>query len=122
MKQLLAGLEEFGIGPDELRSLGGGESRATHQYTGTKALMLAVLEDGIDSYVHGKGRTRDEAEHWITTPRRHSPFSFVVVCETLGLDPQAVREALRRIRETRNIAPHPMRRARPQSRRHRLTW
>jgi hypothetical protein len=122
MKQTLEGLEEFDIGLDELRSLGGGESRVTDQYTGTKALMLAVLEDGIDSYFHGRGRAREEAEYWVTTPRRHSPFSFAVVCETLGLDPQAVREALHRMRETQNIPRHPVRRARPQARRQRLSW
>ena len=33
-----------------LSSLGGGEPRSA-QYTGTKALMLAVLEDGIRSFV-----------------------------------------------------------------------
>jgi hydroxymethylbilane synthase len=33
------------IGLDELASLGGGEARGPREYTGTKALMLAVLED-----------------------------------------------------------------------------
>ena len=101
MKQMPVVLEEYGIAFDELRSLGGGESRAAQAYTGTRALMLAVLEDGISSYLNGKGRTRAEAEHWITTTLRRSPFSFVIVCETLGLEPQAVRGALRRMRETR---------------------
>ena len=121
MKQPPASLEEIGIGLDELVSSGGGESRASQEYTGTKALMLAVLEDAIDSYVHGKGRTRDEAEHWITASRRGSPFSFVVVCETLGLEPQAVRSALSRLRDTQGIVA-PARRARPHVRRQRLTW
>jgi len=115
-------LEDYGIGLDELRSLGGGESRAAQGCTGTKALMLAVLEDGINSYFNGKGRTRTEAEHWITTPRRISPFSFAVVCETLGLEPQAVRGALRRMRDTRAVPPRSNRRVRPHVRRQRLTW
>jgi len=122
MKGMQTVLEEYGIGADELRSLGGGESRAAHGCTGTKALMLAVLEDGINSYFNGKGRTRAEAEHWITTPRRVSPFSFAVVCETLGLEPQAVRCALRRMREARAVPPRSARRARPHVRRQRLTW
>ena len=113
-------LEEFGIVVDELVSLGGGEPREAASYTGTKALMLAVLEDGINSFLRGKGRARTEAEHWITTARRRSPFSFEVVCETLGLDPQAVRHALHRMRETPAITAH--RRARPHVRRQRLTW
>jgi len=115
-------LEEYGIGADELRSLGGGESRAAQGCTGTKALMLAVLEDGINSYFNGKGRTRAEAEHWITTRRRISPFSFAVVCETLGLEPQAVRGALRRLRETHGMPQQAARRLRPHVRRQRLTW
>src|SRR2546428_2040316 len=104
MKHPAAVLDDFGI--DELVSLGGGEARASQEYTGTKALMLAVLEDGINSYLHGKGRVRAEAEHWVMTVRRHSPFSFAVVCETLGLEPQAVRAALRRMRQTHAIPVH----------------
>jgi len=122
MKPTRAMLEEYGIGADELRSLGGGESRAAHGCTGTKALMLAVLEDGINSYFNGKGRTRAEAEHWIATTRRRSPFSFAVVCETLGLEPQAVRGALSRMRETRTAPQRSARRVRPHVRRQRLTW
>jgi hypothetical protein len=121
MKQLLDGLDDDGIGIDELRSLGGGEARRTQPCTGTRALMLAVLEDAINSYFNGKGRPRAEAEQWIALQRRHSPFSFVVICETLGLEPPAVRDALRRTRE--QLGPErPARRVRPNVRRHRLTW
>jgi hypothetical protein len=49
-------------------SLGGGESRSS-QYTGTKALMLAVLEDGIRSYLSPVARIRAEAEYWIASAR-----------------------------------------------------
>ena len=85
-------------------TIGGGEPR-TSQLTGTKALMLAVLEDGIRCYL-GKGKVAaEEAECWIGSQRRYSPFSFIVVCETLGLDPQAVRVTIRRMRE-HHIPPH----------------
>src|SRR5437762_12174316 len=99
MKQMNAVLEECGIDVNELISLGGGEQRAAQIYTGTKALMLAVLEDGINSYFYGKGRIRTEAEHWISTPRRHAPLSFAIIGETLGLEPPAVRAAVRRLRD-----------------------
>jgi len=122
MKQVSVGLEEYGIGLDELGSLGGGESRIAQECTGTKALMLAVLEDGINSFFYAKGRPRTEAEHWIRTPRGHSPFSFAVVCETLGLDPEAVRAALHRMRETQIIPQRAARRIRPHVRRRRLTF
>ena len=83
-----------------LTSLGGGESSRSTQYTGTKALMLAILEDGIRSYLRGTGLTARDADFWVNSHRRHSPFSFVVVCEILGLDPEAVRQTLRRMRGT----------------------
>ncbi len=89
----------------------GGEPR-TGQLTGTKALMLAVLEDGIRSYLGSSRVIAHEAEFWIHSHRRHSPFSFVVVCEMLGLDPDAVRKTLRRLK-SENVSP---RKALPRAR------
>jgi len=80
----------------------GGEPRAG-QLTGTKALMLAVLEDGIRSYLSGSRVVATEAEFWIYSHRRQSPFSFSVVCEMLGLDPDAVRKTLKRMK-SQNIS------------------
>jgi hypothetical protein len=79
-------------------SLGGGQS-STEPYTGIKALMLAVLDNGIASYLSSTPRIRAEAEYWINASGRRSPFSFTVVCETLRLEPDAVRAALRRLRD-----------------------
>jgi len=99
-----------------LASLGGGESRSS-QYTGTKALMLAVLEDGIRSYLSPVARIRAEAEFWVSSTKSRSPFSFPVVCETLGLEADAVRNALHRMRE-RHITPRrAISRSRPNVRR-----
>ena len=88
-----------------LQPVTGGESR-TGQLTGTKALMLAVLEDGIRCYLGGSRMLAQEAEFWIfQAPRRsQSPFSFSVVCEVLGLDPEAVRSTLKRMK-ARNVPP-----------------
>jgi hypothetical protein len=80
------GVGEFDLEVLRLTSLGGGESRSG-QYTGTKALMLAILEDGIRSYLSPVGRVRNEAEYWVKSGRQRSPFCFTVVCETLGLEP-----------------------------------
>jgi hypothetical protein len=80
-----------------LIGVGGGERRTT-PYVGTKALMLAVLEDGIRAYL-SHGTERYEAELWVHGRGRGSAFSFVVICETLGLEPQPVRSALSRLRE-----------------------
>jgi hypothetical protein len=91
--------------------LAGGESR-TGQLTGTKALMLAVLEDGIRSYLGGSSLVATEAECWIRSSRNQSPFSFIVVCEVLGLDPDAVRTAVRRMKAHRIAARKALPRAR----------
>lgn len=92
---------ELRLVPNE--SVSGGESR-TGQLTGTRALMLAVLEDGIRSYLGTSRLLAQDAEYWIYSHRRQSPFSFIVVCEMLGLDADAVRKTLRRMKEE-NVSP-----------------
>lgn len=107
-----------GVNVDDLASLigiGGGESRSA-PYTGTKALMLAVLEDAIRSYLSPEPRARSEAEGWVMSRQRRSVFSFIVVCETLGLEPKAVRAALRRLL-AQQISPDHIPRSRPNARR-----
>ncbi len=120
-KRLL--LELVGMSGDDggfdltgVAGLGGGEPRSG-QYTGTKALMLAVLEDGIASYMSSVQRVRGEAESWVCASNRKSPFSFNVVCETLGLDPGAVRAALARLRQRSETGERRFRRSRPNVRR-----
>jgi len=82
---------------DQIHILAGGEPRQG-ELSGTKALMLAVLEDGIRSYLGNARVAADEADLWVRSERRRSPFSFVVVCETLNLNPDAVRRVLREMR------------------------
>jgi hypothetical protein len=106
------------VSSDDLAALigvGGGEARSA-PYTGTKALMLAVLEDAIRSYLSSESRARSEAEGWVSSRQRRSVFSFIVVCETLGLEPKAVRAALRRLRD-QQISPDHIPRSRPNARR-----
>ncbi len=79
--------------------MGGGEA-SCEPLTGIKALMVAVLENGISCYLSSTPRLRAEAEYWIGAATDRSPFSFSVVCETLALEPDAVRSALRRLRNT----------------------
>jgi hypothetical protein len=120
------------IAPDlpSLASVGGGEPRQTG-HTGIKALMVAVLENGIASYLSPGGRRQAEAARWVATAQRRSPFSFIDVCETLGLDPAAVRARLRHLRargdsarqalgRTRSNAHHTGRLQPPKHRRRRL--
>jgi hypothetical protein len=109
-------VQELDLDLIRLSSLGGGEPRNA-QYTGTKALMLAILEDGIRSYLSPVGRVRCEAEYWVTSTRQRSPFSFTVVCETLGLEPEAVRTALERLRAKKTHPRKVLGRSRPNVRR-----
>jgi hypothetical protein len=97
------------------------EPRRGHPHNGTRALMLAVFEDAVRCYLSGHGRVKIEAEEWVHSLQRRSPFSFVVVCETLGLAPSAVRGALQRFREERLAPPRAIGRTRPYARRARRT-
>ena len=112
--------EDLGSGFDAdflgITSLGGGES-SRGPYTGIKALMLAVLDNGITCYMSHIPHLRTEAEHWVNSKRTRSPFSFAVVCEMLGLEPDAVRAELRRWRETGLSAERALARRRPNARR-----
>ena len=92
--------------------------RALHgPYTGTKALMLAVLDNAINCYLSRTPRMRSEAEEWVASDRQDSPFTFAVVCETLGLEPSAVRSGLQRMRDDDGGQRRGMTRRRPNVRR-----
>ena len=69
--------------------------------SGEKALMLAVLEDGIRCFQEHLTNPRSnprllskQAEDWIRAIDYEWPFSFNNVCETLGISPDALREKL----------------------------
>lgn len=80
-----------------LLGVGGGVARAM-PLIGVRALMLAMLEDAVRAYLSAEPRERAEAEAWIDRTRNRWVFSFATVCETLGLEPPAVRAALQRLR------------------------
>jgi hypothetical protein len=86
---------------------------------GERALMWAVLTDGIECYrrnartVAGRQRTEfAEAERWVFTTNWEWPFSFVNLCEAFGFNPAGVRRALRRW-HTRPVHELPRQRFRP---------
>lgn len=69
--------------------------------SGPRALMLAVLEDAIRCIENGRWQRRfgarrlaAEAEAWVRCDRADWPFSFLNVCEVLGIDVDAVRSRL----------------------------
>jgi hypothetical protein len=71
-----------------------------------KALMLAVLDDGVRSFQEnlfaetGKKRALfDEAREWLFSDGFEHVFSFSSVCSGLGLNPGYIRRGLKRWEE-----------------------
>lgn len=117
-------MRDHALGNDvaDLSSVLGGSAPQVTNFSGTKGLLLAVLEDGIRSYLSPIGELRSEAEYWINSSRARSPFCFVVICETLGLEPAAVRRALERMRAESVDPTRALGRTRPNVRRvHRVS-
>ena len=78
-----------------------------------KRLMLAILEDAINCYQdhllsqHSRARRLfTEAEEWILDKGSDWIFSFRNICETLGFNPEYVRQGLLRWKE-KKTAKHP---------------
>ena len=66
-------------------------------------LLRAVLEDALACFQkqfmtegHRVQRDAQEAEQWFLSEDSHWPFSFVSVCTVLGLEPEAIRQQLKR--------------------------
>lgn len=79
-----------------LLGVAGGEGQGVPLH-GIRALMVAMLEDAVRAYLGGESRDRAQAIEWFDSHRSRWVFSFATVCETLGLEPAAVRVALRRL-------------------------
>jgi hypothetical protein len=78
-----------------------------------KRLMLAILEDATHCYQDNLsarcGRARrlfTEAEDWIWEKSSDWAFSFRNICETLGFNPEYIREGLLRWK-AKKTAPYP---------------
>jgi hypothetical protein len=72
-------------------------------YRGEKRLMLAVLEEAVGTFqrqLDAKSRRGQrlfrEAEEWIRSRDTSWTFAFENVCNTLGLDPDYLRDGLER--------------------------
>jgi hypothetical protein len=96
-------VEVEGTEPDPTIGIDLGRAPTPVAAYGIRNLMIAVLEDAARGYVAGNAQERYETEVWMANRERRFPFAFTVICETLGMEPDAVREALRRMR--RDAAP-----------------
>jgi hypothetical protein len=74
---------------------------------GEQRLMAAILEDAITIYSKPPPRASKarqilrETERWFRSNDRTWTFSFLRICEMLGLEPGAVRQTLRDRRDER---------------------
>jgi len=68
-----------------------------------RALMRAVLQRALDDLsgvfagamgLRARGRLQRETEEWFLSEDTTWPYSFVNICQTLGLDAGAIRKAL----------------------------
>jgi len=99
-----------------------------------KRLMLAVLEEAVGTFQknalspHRRARRLfTDVEEWLGSEDRDWPFSFVNICQALGLEPHYLRAGLRRWREreqargllSTNVVRFPFRRV--NGRRHSIT-
>ena len=76
--------------------------RTRNVLDGERALMFAVLVDALDTYVktrnakgHRKRAEFNEVNRWIHSRATSSPFSFENVCDSLGINPDAIRCSLK---------------------------
>ncbi len=81
------------------------KSRQAIHYGGLRALMLAVFEDGVRCFLGTSPTLAAEAEAWVFGRPSPNPFCFPVLCEVLGLDPSATREALLAMRRLGTLRP-----------------
>lgn len=70
-----------------------------------KRLMLAVLEDAVTHYLRGPAFAPDTIA-WFASEDTAWPYSFANLCDSLGLDRDAVRSALQRRRDRRLVAAY----------------
>jgi hypothetical protein len=82
-----------------------------HSSRGEVALMRAVLEDAIECFQkqalksgRRAQRLAREAEEWLFKDDQRWPFSFLNVCNVLGIDPAYIRRGLKQWRMQHAIA------------------
>ena len=75
-----------------------------------KRLQVAVLTDAVATFRRLDGvenpqarRLFAEAEAWFASDEADGPFTFVTVCDSLGLDPTYIRRGLREWRPRTSV-------------------
>ena len=83
--------------------------------SGEVALMRAVLEDAIECFQkqafksdRRTQRLAREAEEWLCKDDQQWPFSFLNICNVLGIDPDYIRRGLKQFRQ-QHLSPETQR-------------
>jgi hypothetical protein len=81
-----------------------GVHREDRETRAVKRLVLAVLSDAVRCFLayadarDPAGRLRfAEAQAWILDHKAEGPFAFVTICESLGIEPNCMRNGIRQI-------------------------
>jgi hypothetical protein len=69
---------------------------------GERKLLFAMLEDAIRCYLKYRDRGQAyrsnpeflEAAEWLSSDEESGPFTFIMVCEALGIDPDRLRAGI----------------------------
>lgn len=100
-----AGFQLMGVGPDPVEIIQY-HRKTEAQLWESAPLALAVLKDAIDAYLMRMRKSRvnhsllqRDAERWLFSENLDHPFSFINVCDRLGLNPSYLRRGLRNLRE-----------------------
>lgn len=81
--------------------------RSLAEVSGEHRLLIAVLDDALLAYCgrattprksYSRALLQRDAVEWFASNDTSWPFSFVRICEELGLSVEAVREQLARVR------------------------
>ena len=98
----------IGILPTQYGSI----NRKKQPAEGERKLLFAVLEDAIRCYLKNRDRGYHndeeflEAAEWLSSDEECGPFSYIRVCEGLGINPDRLRIGINnhtgRLEEIRN--------------------
>lgn len=93
----------FILYPTQFRDIWNGEDSSPER--GLAAAVLEGAETDLRKYRYARGRSRQrmywQAYQWVASPDREWPFSFVNICDCLGLSPEAIRARLLRATDDR---------------------
>lgn len=95
-------------------NLAGGERREGTA-TGVRALLLAILEDGIRCYLSPRAKLAYEAERWVEGRGKPAAIPFALICASFGLEVSSAQRALRAMRASGQPSRQ-LRRVRPNVR------